>query len=176
MSDKAAKNNVLCQSGKNRGDDLPELVVDVVVDVVGDVVVVINVDVDVIGQLGVSPVRRVLKVELVCDIIVRLMIALIDFIFSLLRKLLIWQKLVFDSGNGFKDGDDGQEDQNGSGRRLHSSAALLLDGVVPELEQKKRKCNFLLRSGFLLFQDGIEVESGFLHDSRSRFYKQRRKP
>ena len=35
MSDKAAKNNVLCQSGKNRGDDLPELVVDVVVDVVG---------------------------------------------------------------------------------------------------------------------------------------------
>ena len=144
MSDKAAKNNVLCQSGKNRGDDLPELVVDVVVDVVGKVVVVINVDVNVIGQLSVSSVRRVLKVELVCVIIVRLMIALIDFIFSLLRKLLIWQKLVFDSGNGFEDGDDGQDGQNDSGRRLHSSAALLLDGVVPELEQKKRKCNFFL--------------------------------
>ena len=82
MSDKAAKNNVLCQSGKNRGDDLPELVVDVVVDIVGEVVVVINVDV--IGQLGMSSVRRVLKVELVCVFIVRLMIALIDFISSLL--------------------------------------------------------------------------------------------
>ena len=142
MSDKAAKNNVLCQSGKNRGDDLPELVVDVVVDVVGEVAVVINVDV--VGQLSVSSVRRVLKVELVCDIIVRLMIALIDFIFSLLRKLLIWQKLVFDSGNGFEDGDDGQEGQNDSGRRLHSSAALLLAGVGSELEQKKRKCNFFV--------------------------------
>ena len=173
MSDKAAKNNVLCQSGKNRGDDLPELVVDVVVDVVGEVVVVINVDV--IGQLGVSSVRRVLKVELVSVFIVRLMVALIVFTFCFLNKLLIWQKLVFDSGSGFEDGDDGQDGQNDSGRRLHSSAALLLDGVVPELEQKKRKCNFLLRSGFLL-QDGIEVESGFLHGSRSRFYKQRREP
>ena len=144
MSDKAAKNNVLCQSGKNRGDDLPELVVDVVVDVVGLVVVVINVDVNVIGQLSVSSVRRVFKVELFSVFIVRLMIALIDFISSLLRKLLIWQKLVFDSGNGFEDGDDGQDGQNGSGRRLHSSAALLLDGVGSELEQKKRKCNFFL--------------------------------